>query len=392
MTDTIPAYLVPVVAQLRRRRVQVGIGDIQALRLALQAGFGLSSRDELCELCVALWAKSTVEAEIVRAAFATLDDLAPWTTTGRDAASRPASAAASEPAAAAPGGQRDPAGTGRHDAARTAVLNLGPGARPGALRSEASGRGLVLVPQYPLTTREVAQAWRHLRRPARWGPAVELDVGATIRERARRGIAVPPVLVPRRRNAVRLLMLIDRQGSMTPFHGYVDYVVAAVRNAGRIDDVQTAYFHDVPGPSQDRAALDEMTDPLRPDLDDVLATIGPLRGGRVYDDPGLTRPRALDGVLSAETPTMAVLVIGDAGAARGQFDITRLLDSVAMVKALRGGSAGVAWLNPVPKDRWARTTAGQLARHVPMFPFSRPGLYLAVDVLRGRPVGVERPV
>ena len=48
------------------------------------------------------------------------------------------------------------------------------------------------------------------------------------------------------------------------------------------------------------------------------------------------------------TSATAVLVISDAGAARRQFDITRLLDSVALIKALRADSAGVAWLNPVP--------------------------------------------
>jgi len=420
-TDAIPSYLMPIVAQLRRRQIYVGIGDVQALRLALRAGFGLSSRDELRELCVALWAKSPVEAEVVRAAFARLDDLADWRLA--DAAGEAAPVSGQQVAAgggrlagaaleAAPvsgqqvaagggGGGEDgggvpgesPPGTAGRDAATTGtVRNLGPGFDLNALRAGASGRGLVLVPQYPLTSREVAQAWRHLRRPVRWGPAVELDIDATIGERVRRGVATPPVLVPRRRNAVRLLMLIDRQGSMTPFHGYVDYVVAAIRDAGRIDHVQTAYFHDGPGSSQDRAALEEMADPFRPDLDDVLGKIGPLRGGRVYDDPDLTKPRALDGILSGVTLATAVLVISDAGAARRQFDITRLLDSVALIKALRAGSAGVAWLNPVPRDWWSRTTAGQMARYVPMFALNRPGLYQAVDVLRGRPVPVERPV
>src|SRR6266571_3744850 len=79
--SSLPAFLLPVVAQLRRRRIQVGIADLHALRLALRAGFGLSSRDELRELCVALWAKSPAEAEVVRAAFANLADadlLADW--------------------------------------------------------------------------------------------------------------------------------------------------------------------------------------------------------------------------------------------------------------------------------------------------------------------------
>src|SRR6266700_4100383 len=72
-----------VVAQLRRRRFQAGIADVHALRLALRAGFGLSSRDELRELCVHLWAKSPTEAEAVRAAFANPADadlLADWST------------------------------------------------------------------------------------------------------------------------------------------------------------------------------------------------------------------------------------------------------------------------------------------------------------------------
>lgn len=66
----LPPFLMEIVRQLRRRRLQVGIGDCHALRCALTAGFGLSSTDELRELCVALWAKSPMEAEIVRAAFA----------------------------------------------------------------------------------------------------------------------------------------------------------------------------------------------------------------------------------------------------------------------------------------------------------------------------------
>ena len=278
---------------------------MHALRLALRAGFGLSSRDELRELCVHLWAKSPVEAEVVRAAFANLADaelLADWS---------PADVAVPEP-----GGPICNLSPYRSDDDEEAGPALATLPRRGMEESAEAGavsrlimilisistpayqrrvdRGLVLVPQYPLTAREVAQAWRHLRRPVRSGPAMELDVEATIAARARRGVATPPVLVPRRRNAVRLLMLIDRQGSMTPFHGYVDYVVGAIRHAARIDDVQAVYFHDLPGSLADKRALDEMPNPFRPDLDEVLSLIEPLRCGRVYDEPTLTAPRPLD--------------------------------------------------------------------------------------------------
>jgi hypothetical protein len=347
---------------------------------------------------VALWAKSPVEAQVVRAAFVNLDGLADWTMAdaGGQAADLPvgeASATGSvheEDAEDVRELSSEPGHDRRAEADVVRKLASAPAAGLDALRTGASGRGLLLVPQYPLTSREVAQAWRHLRRPIRSGPAVELDIDATIRERARQGVAMPPVLIPRRRNAVRLLMLIDRHGSMTPFHGYVNYVVGAIRNAGRIDDVQVTYFHDLPGALEDRSVLEEMADPFRPELDGVLSLIGPLRGGLVYKDPGLTVPLSLDRILAGIAGYTAVLVISDAGAARRQFDMVRSLDTVALLKALRARSGGVAWLNPVPADRWRETTAGQVARYVPMFPFTRQGLYRAVDALRGRPVAVER--
>ena len=270
----LPPYLMPVIAQLRRRRIQVGIGDVQALQLALRTGFGLSSRDELRELCVALWAKSAAEVAIVRAAFAGLEGLADWTVVP------PLDRAEPRPNVRVEGGEAtEDAGTvedepldgDRNEAETGAVRNIGSGLGPGleSLRARGDGRGLMLIPQYPLTAREVAQAWRHLRRPVRSGPAVELDVAATIRERARLAVAIPPILAPRRRNAVRLLMLIDRNGSMTPFHGYVDHLVGAIKDAGRIDDVQAAYFHDLPGSLDGKVALEAMADPFSPGLDDV---------------------------------------------------------------------------------------------------------------------------
>jgi hypothetical protein len=253
-------------------------------------------------------------------------------------------------------------------------------------------RGLVLIPQYPLTTREVAQAWRRLRRPVRSGPAVELDVAATVDQRSRRGVALPPVVVPRRRNTARLLLLIDRNGSMTPFHRYVDHVVAAIRDAGRIDDMQTLYYHDLPGGDRDRSALDQITDPFRPDLDAVLPLVPPLRDGRVYGDPRLTAPRSLAGALAGLAPGTSALIISDAGAARRRLDTIRLLDTVATLKAVMASAVATAWLNPVPREQWHAATAGQVARYIPMFPFTRPGLYQAVDVLRGRPGQVEHPL
>jgi uncharacterized protein len=385
----LPEFLADIVGHLRRRRVEVGVGEVRDLRNALRAGFGLSSVQELCELCVSLWATSADEQALVRAAFASVDRIPDWTL------GEAADGEAGTQGAAGKGWRQGGAGVGagKGDSKWGSTEPISPeGSGPGPLWTEAREDGLVLVTQYPLAAREVAQAWRHLRRPLRLGPATELDVGATIAERARRGVAAPPVVVPRRRNTVRLLLLLDRNGSMSPFHGYVDYVVAAIRGAGRVDDVRAVYFHDVPGSRASRSLLEKAQ--FGGDIDHLLGQIGALRGGRVYADPRLTVPTALDDMLALVSPAAAVLVISDAGAARGELDIARLVDTVALLKAARAGGAasGVAWLNPVPPGRWAGTTAEAIARHVPMYPFTRRGLDQAVDALRGRPVLVERPL
>jgi uncharacterized protein len=386
----LPPFLMEIVRQLRRRRLQVGIGDCRALRCALAAGFGLASTDELRELCVALWAKSPVEAEIVRAAFARVA-VPDWKLQEKAAHVVGAMATGPGPAWPSDAGRRPADEQDQDDAdvpQAKPVRNLGSAPPATGIRD----RGLVLIPQYPLTAREVAQAWRRLRRPVRSGPAVELDVAATVDQRSRQGVATPPVTIPRRRNTARLLLLIDRHGSMTPFHSYVDYVVAAIRDAGRIDDTLPVYFHDLPGGNADRSALDQVADLFRPDLDPVLSLIAPLQDGRVYSDADLTAPRSLADVLASVTPATSVLVISDAGAARGKFDIVRLLDTVAMVKAVMATGAAVTWLNPVPREMWRHSTADQVARYVPMYPFTRQGLYQAIDVLRGRPGPVEHPL
>ena len=375
-----PAFLWALFQQLRRRQFALGPDDFAALRDALRAGFGWSSRAELCALCCALWATSQREQDALIALF---EQLAP-----RDLGVPAFNQAAQPELPLVPENEEDQQEPGQplpetQPSSGRPLIPFGGVALP--------ERPCVLLPQYPLSFREVAQAWRRLRRPTREGAPIELDVDATVARRSRAGVVVPATLVPRRYNTTRLLLLVDRQGSMTPFHSFADEVCTAIIQAGRLKRVALYYFHDQPAEGADDTVLDELSGQIAPALDAILPRIRPLEHGYVYDDPLLLQPRPLRKVLD-DAAGANVVLLSDAGAARGRYDTLRLLDTLAFLKALRAHTPHIAWLNPLPRRYWANSTAAQIARHVPMFPLDRAGVYHAVNVLRGQPYDPERPL
>jgi len=379
-----PEFLWTLFTQLRRRHFSLSPDDYETMRQALRAGFGWSSRDALRGLCCVLWAKSKDEKEIVETLFDQFR-LDSWELPALESSF----------------------GSSQHIRSE----KQGPPPRPSEshepiVTTEAKGELLpifldkeelpeshfVLVPQFPLTYREVAQAWRRMRQPVRQGPKEELDIEGTIARRCHQGVVSEMVLVPRRRNTARLLLLVDCQGSMTPFYHFVAEVVAAIQQSGKLERAVSYYFHDVPVEGTNKAVLAPLSDQLYPALDEVLHDIEPSTEGFLFDNPALLSPQALNEVLEAHADGAAVVLLGDAGAAKGQYDIYRLLDTLAFTKALKKYTTQYVWLNPLPRKYWNNSTAAQIVRHVPMFALDRPGMYQAVNLLRGQPYMIEKPI
>ncbi len=67
----------------------------------------------------------------------------------------------------------------------------------------------------------------------------------------------------------------------------------------------------------------------------------------------------------ANGPQQNILIISDAGAARGWYNQDRVLKTYTMLYKLR--KHRIAWLNPMPKNRWANTSAASIANFVNMF-------------------------
>jgi uncharacterized protein with von Willebrand factor type A (vWA) domain len=381
--------------QLRGRRFPLGPSDLQALRDALTAGFGWSSCEALRELIVSLWAKSSREAETVRALFTRLPWPENWLVEQVNRPPPTPTGVVVEPLS--PG----EAARVNEEIAKT-VAPVAPAPvtrRVGTLppleleRMRMSDAQLLFVEQYPVGGREVAQALRRLRRPLRFGPPIELDVHATIARSASAGICLPPVLVPARRNTSRLLLLIDVEGSMAPYRPLVQLFCESVLEGGWLQRVDFLYFHDLP--------VDGVSDPLLadldpnalfPDLDAVVARIDGVAAGDVFADESMTKPVDLRQVLQEVDTQTVAMIVSDAGAARSRTQVSRFLDTLIFVKGLRSEVRSVVWLNPVPQALWKGSNAELLARHIPMFRLDRMGLERAVNVLRGQPARLERPL
>jgi uncharacterized protein with von Willebrand factor type A (vWA) domain len=203
------------------------------------------------------------------------------------------------------------------------------------------------------------QSWRYLRRPVREGPLEELDVRATVEKVGREGMLLEPVLVPRRSNRAELILLIDQDGSMVPFHSLSRQLVETVQRGGRLRQAGVYYFHDYPD-------------------------------GYLYRDPARLEVQPLPEALATIGERTAVLIVSDAGAARGNFDSERIERTQAFIEQLQQAVRYYAWLNPMPNRRWSDTTAGEIARLLPMFELSRSGLEAAINALRGQYVYWEK--
>ncbi len=194
-------------------------------------------------------------------------------------------------------------------------------------------------------------AWHYLNRPRADGPHDVLDVKATVDLTAQQGFFLYPVYQPAERNGADLLLIVDRNGSMVPFHRFTHELIETAHDGGIFRRIDIVYIHNVPTE-------------------------------RVYRDPYLTMPVAVEQTLAGCTQQTSALVISDAGAARGHRRLERIRATALFLSRLKQCTSLIAWLNPMPEERWPRTSAQIIAHMVPMFPMQPDGMFGAVDAIR----------
>lgn len=213
---------------------------------------------------------------------------------------------------------------------------------------------LSLQNYFPLSRRSMVYGWRFLRQSIADGCRTVLDISATIQKVTEQGYYLAPVYRRQQRNRARLLLLIDQNGSMMPFHRFARDLVETAQEESPLqkENVQVFYFHNVPA-------------------------------SHVYQDLYLTSPVSTKEVLGQCDSDTSVLIVSDAGAARGYRRQERIQDTTRFLLQLQKQTRLIAWLNPMSRLRWAGSSAEILSYLVPMFQMDRFGFGNAIDVMRG---------
>ncbi len=212
---------------------------------------------------------------------------------------------------------------------------------------------------FPLSRRAMVYLWQYVNRPVKDGSEDVLDVDETVARAARQGFFLSPVYTRRETNHAHLLLLIDQNGSMTPFHYLTRELVETASCESTLERLDVYYFHNVPGTS-------------------------------VYRDPYLKKWILLTQVLKMCNSNTSILIVSDGGAARGYRRFERFEATTQFLADIGQKTNQIAWLNPMPQNRWPRTSAQLIAYYVPMYPMNIQGLSNAIDIIMGKKLSQYR--
>ena len=215
----------------------------------------------------------------------------------------------------------------------------------------------------PISRREMVYAWKFLRRLLPDGPENILDIKATITEAANKGVYLSPIYRRTKRNHARIIFFCDQNGSMVPFHYLTRELIETAKYESAIEQIDVYYFNNTP------PSFQASTNHLQFYL---------------YLDPKLTESIEIESALEHCSGDTSLLVISDAGAARGHRNFKRIRLIANFLAELRKKSSLIAWLNPMPNKRWTNSSAQIISKFVPMFQADPDGLGNAIDIIRGQ--------
>jgi hypothetical protein len=202
-------------------------------------------------------------------------------------------------------------------------------------------------------TRDIKMALRRLRKFARQGNDLELDMDDTIKSTAKNAGYLDIKMVPERLNSVKVIVMFDVGGSMDPYVKLCEELFSAIKT--EFKNLEYFYFHnsiyesvwkDNRRRSQERFMVQDIINKFSSDYK----------------------------VIVVGDATMAPYEITNAG---GSIEHWNEEPSHVWIKRLSDHFENMAWLNPVPDDHWDYTSSICILRDLfenRMYPLTLKGL------------------
>jgi uncharacterized protein with von Willebrand factor type A (vWA) domain len=216
--------------------------------------------------------------------------------------------------------------------------------------------------QLELNTRTIKMALKRLRQLTREGVPEELDIDATIEDTSRNAGLLSLRLVPKRRNNVKVLLLLDVGGSMDDHIQACSELFSAARH--EFKHLVYYYFHNC-----------------------LYETVWQDNRRRSNRKPTFE-------VLNTYNRDWFVIVVGDAAMSPyellvrgGSVEHNNAEEGVVWLQRLLDSYPNIVWLNPVPEANWSYSESTTIIRNLfgnRMFPFTMGGLSDAIKELKRR--------
>ena len=184
----------------------------------------------------------------------------------------------------------------------------------------------------PVSRRFIEQTIRSLRYKVKGAGKPALDVAATVKEAAIKGRFENWEMREEDAFTTKWTLLLDHEGSMIAFESLQKALVEAAFNGTLPNEGDVFYFRNLPG-------------------------------NFLYLNAEHTESISLR--TFAASTRRNILIVSDAGAARGYLNEDRIQQTYTLLHRLR--KHRIAWLNPLPRERWKNTSADIISDFVHMF-------------------------
>lgn len=210
-----------------------------------------------------------------------------------------------------------------------------------------------------LDVRQFKQALKMLRALSREGPEI-LDLDGTIDKTCQEGGEITLEFHKDRKNTLRLMLLMDAGGSMSPYARLVDQLFTAANEASHWKEFNHFFFHNVPY-------------------------------SRLYSDIARLESVPTEKVVRDHHQDTKVIFVGDAcmatwelmaaGGAIALFE-RNVVSGFDWIKRFKKAYPNCIWLNPEPVRYWNHQTITAIGQVIPMFPLTLDGLRDGIKLLR----------